>query len=282
MATSEFAEFIKKILSTPDLGLKPKNVNLMTSPKNLRLFLKAFTTNYHDPDKNNNNEIFEYMGDGILKAIMSIYIVNRFPNLVDEGMLSLIRQNLEKKNTLSRIAKELGFENFILIPSDIKDDILNLNVIELQKRRMRKWASVLEDAYEAFIAALYHVSNRVMWGSGFVVCQVFVCNHLDKIEISTDIDELKGPIARLKEQYFDKHGIQFDSKVFVQIPSESLDITTYGVVIPPDMKTIIATGSGKSHANAKANAAENALKILVKSKKSEIKPRRKLDAPEYR
>lgn len=281
MATVEFAKFIKKILSTPELGIKPKNIELMVSSENLQFFLKAFTTIYFDPDKNNNNEIFEYVGDGILKAIMSIYIVSRFPKIVDEGMLSLIRHNLEKKNTLASIANKLGFNDHIRIPPDVKDAMLTLNPMELQKRRMGKWASVLEDTYEAFIAALYHVSNRVMWGSGFVVCQIFVCNHLDKIEISTDIDELKGSIARLKEQYFDKRGIRFDGgEVFVRIPSEKSEIITYGVVIPPDTK-VIATGSGKSYANAKNNAAENALKVLLQSEKS-LKKKLDIHAPEYR
>lgn len=289
----DFGKFIKKLLSVPEMGLREENIDMMTLPANLNIFIRAFTTKDFDVNPQKNNELLEYVGDGILKAIISLYVVRRFPEITDEHRLSLMRQTMEKKKTLSEFAHNSGFDQYILIPSDIKEEIMNFQFGEKKMQKMKKirtWTSVQEDVYEAFIASLFYVSNRVKLGSGFTVCNMFVSNHLDTIEFSTDVEVLADPVTKFKEQVLDFMGIKASKKEYlIELPSDREGYTVVGVIIPPN-KDIIATGEGKTKRGAESIAATRALEIMRRQgrtkdttgkkqvgKKLQLNP----DAPEY-
>ena len=89
-----------------------------------------------------NNERLEFLGDSILGFVIAEKIYQKFPN-ADEGVLSRLRASLVNGDTLAELATEhqVG-EELVLGQGELKSG-----------GRRRK--SILSDAFEAIIGALY-------------------------------------------------------------------------------------------------------------------------------
>jgi len=92
--------------------------------------------------RSKNNERLEFLGDSILNLIISNHIYLRFTD-ADEGDLSRIRAFLVKEESLAQIAMDIGL-----------GDHIRLGGGELKSGGFRR-ASILSDALEALIAAIY-------------------------------------------------------------------------------------------------------------------------------
>jgi len=89
-----------------------------------------------------NNERLEFLGDSILNLIISNYIYRHFEN-ASEGRLSRIRASLVKQSTLAEVARNIHLGDHILLGGG-----------ELKSGGFRR-DSILADAFEALIAAIY-------------------------------------------------------------------------------------------------------------------------------
>ena len=89
-----------------------------------------------------NNERLEFLGDSILNLIISNHIYRRFDK-ASEGKLSRVRASLVKQDSLARVARGIGLGDYI-----------HLGGGELKSGGFRR-ASILSDALEALIAAIY-------------------------------------------------------------------------------------------------------------------------------
>lgn len=90
----------------------------------------------------NNNERLEFLGDSVLGFVITEYL---FENRMDcdEGELTRLKAYLVNGDRLAEIAKTMGI-----------GDHLNLGEGELKSGGYRR-ASILEDAFEAIIGAIY-------------------------------------------------------------------------------------------------------------------------------
>lgn len=94
-----------------------------------------------------NNERLEFLGDAVLGAEIAARLYHRFSN-ADEGELSRLRAQLVKRDTLAAIAREQALgDHLALGPGELKSG-------------GRSRASILADAVEAIIAAVYLDSGR--------------------------------------------------------------------------------------------------------------------------
>jgi len=185
MKTSEeMREFIRHLLRIANI--RGHYVELFTDEESMIYFKKAFT--HRSADENNNYEILEFIGDGILKAILSMYIPERFIELsAYEGKLSKVRRYLEQEKTLCKFALQLGFWEYV------KGDEITMT----QKRN-----KTLEDVYEAFIGALVTVIDKKMYkGVGFTYAYNFVVYSLDQIHIDVSQQKLDDAVTILNELY---------------------------------------------------------------------------------
>ena len=89
-----------------------------------------------------NNERLEFLGDSILNLIISNYIYHHFEK-ASEGKLSRLRASLVKQDSLARVARDIEL-----------GDHIRLGGGELKSGGFRR-ASILADALEALIAAIY-------------------------------------------------------------------------------------------------------------------------------
>ena len=191
---TKFRAFIKAQLKIAKINQEHREA--FTDPAGMQLFLAAVTHPTYNSE--NNYQELEFIGDGIIKGILSQYIPRRFPKLASggskyskkgtgEGVLSKTRRFLEQRKTLSDFALKLGFWDFVLADEETKT-------------KLRK--ETLEDVFEAFVGALVEIVDlRVKRGLGYNYAYNYVEASLDNMEIEISKKTLDDPITRLNELY---------------------------------------------------------------------------------
>jgi len=216
--------------------------NLDIDFKNKKLLKQAFCHRSYlneNPKINfDNNERLEFLGDAILELIVTEYLYKNYKE--QEGKLTNWRASLVNSNTLSKLAQELDFNDYILLSKGETKDT--------GKARQ----SILANACEAFLGALY-------LDQGFDVVKDFIEKYLIK-----------------KLPYIIENGLAQDAKSFFQEMSQKkVKITPEYKILEehgPDHSKdfmvgvfleneLIANGSGSSKQEAEEQAAKNALKI---------------------
>ncbi|MEN7343564.1 MAG: ribonuclease III [Pseudomonadota bacterium] len=118
------------------------------------MMLQAFN---HRSARGQSNERLEFLGDAILDAVISDRLYQQFPD-ADEGVLSRLRANLVRDESLAELASALQI-----------GELLRLGPGEMKTGGNRR-RSLLSDALEALFAAVYldggyaaasHVIDRV-------------------------------------------------------------------------------------------------------------------------
>lgn len=94
------------------------------------------------PGITQSNERMEFLGDSILNLIVTDYLYTTFPD-AEEGELSRLRSRLVSRNALAECARRLQLEDFLLMSPSAHQSIRSGS------------ESILVDAVEAFIAAIY-------------------------------------------------------------------------------------------------------------------------------
>lgn len=89
-----------------------------------------------------NNERLEYLGDAVLNLIVGEFLFNKFPKS-NEGELSKIRASLVNEKGFTKLALAINLGDYIYL-SDAED-----------RNQGRKKASILSDAFEAIMGAIY-------------------------------------------------------------------------------------------------------------------------------
>ena len=104
-------------------------------------------------------ERIEYLGDRVLKIMVSFYLFIRYPK-EDEGFMTRLQTKIEDKTNLAIWSKKLSLEKYFIISQQIE----SLNGRTLEKLH--------EDIFEAFMGALF-LSN------GFEACAELIINLLE-------------------------------------------------------------------------------------------------------
>jgi ribonuclease-3 len=89
-----------------------------------------------------SNERLEFLGDAVLDLVVGEYLYREFQSL-PEGDLTKLRSRLVSGSALAKHASELGLEEFMLLSTSAQNALL------------RGSMTLLADAYEAIIAAIY-------------------------------------------------------------------------------------------------------------------------------
>ncbi len=187
-----------------------------------------------------NNERLEFLGDAVLNLVAGHLLMVRFSH-VPEGDLSRMRANLVNETQVARLARRIGLGKFIRLG---KGEALSGGE---QKR------SILADAYEALIAAVYLDGG---YSEAFRILKA----HLDPI-----LTDMAAP------------SLNFDYKSRLQETAQGAygEVPVYRLVAEdgPDHDKTFAVevcvaqrceeGIGKSKKMAEQDAARKALKTLV-------------------
>lgn len=149
----------------------------------------SYTQQYPDCNRDNNQRL-EFLGDSVVSLILSTALFHRYPGK-REGLLTRNRAALARGKQLTGLARELGIGNYLWLGEGE----------EANNGRDRE--SILEDALEALIGALY-------LDCGFEQTSAIVIAWYGNIEerLEESLTRNNNPKGRLQEILHPQHGNQ--------------------------------------------------------------------------
>jgi len=187
-----FRRFIYNIF-TKTIEIDKHIAKKLVSRDVMHIWAKAFTTRSVSPEPNTNLEILEMLGDSKLKTVQTQYLFDRFKDKIiisdkPEGQLTFMRQFIEDKDMLQKMAKKMGFNDWI-----------NGSEEELTKNLY----ATLENIFEAFIGAIYEVMEVKGYTNGewYPVVMKLVKKLLDPVKIDINY---KNPVTKALEIFKQK------------------------------------------------------------------------------
>ena len=190
------------------------------------------------------NERLEFLGDSVLSIITSNYLYKHFTDC-PEGELTRMRAEVVCERALSGYADVIGLGRYLL-----------LGVGE-EKNNGRQRKSILADAFEALLAAIYLDAGE----RGMEETERFLMPFIVKeIESVRRKGSFNGDPKTLLQQFVQ------------QAEGDFLEYAVVGESGPDHMKTfrvearlnsnVIGRGEGRSKREAEQNAAREALKLF--------------------
>jgi len=211
--------------------------------KNKGILIEAFChrsyLNEHPEFPYNHNERLEFLGDAVLELVVTEYLYKNYPEKT-EGELTSWRAALVNAKMLAEVARDLGFNDFLLLSKGEEK--------EVGKARMY----ILANTFEAFVGALY-------LDQGYEACKDFIEKNL--IKYLPEIIEkklFKDPKTRLQEEAQERLKITPTYKVLEEFGPDHAKHFVVGVFFGKDL---IAKGEGSSKQEAEEEAAKKALQI---------------------
>ena len=184
------------------------------------------------------NERMEFLGDSVLSVISAEFLYRKFPDM-PEGQLSKLRSSLVCTASLSGFARQIGLGDYLRLG---KGEILTGG---------NNRSSILEDAFEALIAAIY---------------------------LDSGLEAARQHIVKFLETELENHQINFKDyksrlqEVIQQNPDSNLSYHITGESGPDHNKefeaevcldsNVIGKGKGKSKKQAEQEAAREALQLM--------------------
>ena len=228
-----------KVLDT-DIKILEKNLGYKF--KNLEYLKTALThSSYANESKAKlkSNERLEFLGDAVLGIVVSDYIFAHCPDF-PEGDLTKLRASLVCEKSLCKFSRTLHVGDF-----------LKLSHGEANSDGAKR-PSILADAFEAIIAAIY-------LDGGIDCARSFILRFI--------IPDIKDP----KESVFKDYKTQLQ-EIIQKNPEETLEYTLVDQTGPDHNKrfwvqvclnnNVIGKGNGKSKKEAEQQAAKEALKLM--------------------
>ena len=190
------------------------------------------------------NERLEFLGDSVLSIITSNYLYKIFTEC-PEGELTRMRAEVVCERALSAYAESIGLGEHLL-----------LGVGE-EKNNGRKRRSILADAFEALLAAIYLDSGKDGMDTVEVFLMPFIKNEIENVRKKGSFN---GDPKTLLQQFVQ------------QAEGDFLEYAVVGESGPDHMKSfkvearlnsnVIGRGEGRSKREAEQNAAREALKLF--------------------
>jgi ribonuclease-3 len=233
---------IKRVKAIPNIGKEPylSFYNILGFyPDRIDLYKEAMTHRSSSirskKGKWVNNERLEFLGDAILDAIVADILYKKFVNK-KEGFLTSTRSRIVQRETLNKIAVELGLDKIIVSST----------------RNLAHNTNIYGDALEALIGAIY-------LDQGYRVAKKFVFETLIKEHINID-KVLKSEVD------FKSRLIEWGQKnrvdVRFEVTDSSYDSQNNPVFISCVKVADVEIGSGKGY--SKKESHQKAAKVAIK------------------
>jgi len=126
--------------------MSPLEKKIKIKFKNKELLKRALThrsyLNEHSSFKIEHNERLEFLGDAVLELIITEYLYKKYQE--NEGVLTSWRASLVNTNMLAKIAEEISLDKYLFLSEG-----------EKKSSSSRTKSTILADAFEALIGAIY-------------------------------------------------------------------------------------------------------------------------------
>ena len=210
---------------------------------NVSLLKEALThssfANEHRSQHIKYNERLEFLGDAVLSIVVSDYIFKNCPEL-PEGELTKLRASLVCEKSLYEFAKKIDLGNYLLLSKGERNN------------GGADRPSILSDAFEALIAAIYidggmkSASKHIL---NFVVPEIKNTKKKRINDYKTTLQEIiqKNPGEQLEYVLVDESGPDHNKHFVVEVHLNS---------------NVIGKGGGRSKKEAEQQAAREALELM--------------------
>jgi ribonuclease-3 len=214
------------------IGIKFNNEALL-----VQAFIHRSYINENPKSGFSHNERLEFLGDAVLELVVTEHLYKKYPHQ-NEGDLTAYRSALVNAVTLGEVAAGLHF-----------NDVMKLSKGEA-KDLTRARSSILADAYEAFVGALY-------LDQGYIAAALFI----EKTLLIKTEDIIKKGLYRdaksfVQEKSQELYGITPSYRVLSEEGPDHDKIFTVGIYFSDEK---IAEGVGRSKQEAETVAARSAL-----------------------
>ncbi len=224
------------------LSLKPKLANLERSIayqfRDRELLVQALT---HRSYGATNNERLEFIGDGLVNAVVAQLLYSAHPDL-DEGSLSRLRSKLVSRDGLSVIAKR-----FDLGP------LLQLGAGE-RKSGGRHRDSILADAVEAIAGAILMDTD---FGRASEIVSAWFHDDVASLDTSSTRDE-----KTLLQEWLQGKGYSLPTYSVVSVSGEDHN-QQFEVSCHTEVGDLVSYGRASSRKKAEQAAAADLLERLI-------------------
>ena len=131
-----------------------------------------------------HNERLEFLGDSVLGLIIANYLFHKYPDN-DEGFLTRVKTKLVNGVQLSKLARQINLGKYILMSNHVQN---------IKGRNSQK---ILEDAFEAFLAAIFK-------DLGFDAVDSFVSGIIDTLDFTEILfeDNYKDTLLKYSQRTF--------------------------------------------------------------------------------
>jgi ribonuclease-3 len=260
---------INRLVSAGDVEETLRKFGVTMRFKSLALYRKAFIHRSYCVRKNENivdgnrlcpegclplqeesQERIEFLGDAVINLVVADYLYKRYPD-ENEGFLTRIRSKLVNGNMLAHLSHIAGFDRFLVMSAQI------------EANGGRNSTKLMEDAFEAFVAAMYLdfnsvriKSEKIDSGIGYQVAERWLINLLESNVDFTDlISNQESPKERLL-RFMLTQNAAVPRFVVVEEGPESFTVAARRG------EDVVGTGTGKTRKAAENAAATEALNYL--------------------
>jgi len=209
-------------------------------------------------------ERLEFVGDSILRLIISDYLFSRYPELLP-GDLSELRSQIENRKSFSEICKKISLHKYALL-SKCYD-------ISFKRDKSEKLQC---DLFEAFIAALYYDISNISYkdvgnisdlikndkSNSYKICYDLVIKLIEKELDLTILLEYDRNYKKIIVKHY--HTLKWSSPIYktIEIIQDDNNKKKYKCGVLDNEKNIIGVGVSSSKLKAEKLSAKNALYFL--------------------
>ncbi len=211
-------------------------------------------------------ERLEFLGDSILRQIISDYLFIRYKEM-QEGSLTKLRSQIENGSSLAEMTRKIGLNKYVLLSR-------NYEVIKAREKNDK----IQCDIFEAFIAALYLDSCKISYkdigsnlelikytrSEGYQICFDFVTA---LIEDEIDLTQLLETDTNYKDKILQHyHELGWGDPKYgtmeVIVDNNKMGKKYFKMYVRDVDGNIIGTGTGSSKQKGEKLAAKTALQHL--------------------
>lgn len=210
---------------------------------NKEYILEALThSSYSNENKNYNfNERLEFLGDSVLSIVISDYLFNNEMNL-PEGELTKLRANIVCEESLSEVASKINLGEHMLLGKGE------------EATGGRERISILADAFEAVIAAIY-------LDGGLEYAKKFILNYMEDIIFNSRKGKIFRDYKTHLQEVLQSRG---ENNIWYKLMNEKGPDHNKRFVMQVGInEVVLGTGEGKSKKEAEQLAAKKALKEII-------------------
>ncbi len=218
------------------IGVKFNNIEILEQAFTHRSFL-----NENRDLTRGHNERLEFLGDAVLELVTTVFLYNKYPEKT-EGDLTSLRSSLVNTISISEVADELGFNEYLFLSRGEEKDT----------GRARQY--ILANTFESVVGAIFLDQG---YEAANIFIKAFLTPKIDKIVAEGTWVDAKSKLQEISQ---DKFSI---TPVYETVNESGPDHNKTFTVSVVYGGGLTERGSGKSKQEAEQEAAR---KVLTREK----------------